>query len=173
MNDVQIKITERTLSLDRRIDAPRTTIWRCWTEPDLLRQWFCPKPWGVSDVDFDVRPGGRMNIVMAGPSGERVENVGCWLSIEPERGATFTDYLAEGYVPREDGFMVGAFRLEDTGVGATRLHWEARHATATKAKAHLDMGFEAGWTAASAQLRDLAMTLTAMSKSAEKSAGAS
>lgn len=34
----------RELVLDRLLAAPRGRIWRCWTEPDLLKQWFCPLP---------------------------------------------------------------------------------------------------------------------------------
>ena len=42
------------LVLERRLDAPRMAIWRCWIEPALIEQWFCPKPWFVSDVRSDL-----------------------------------------------------------------------------------------------------------------------
>ena len=58
---------EHTLVIERVLGAPRTAVWRCWTEADLLKQWFCPKPWEVAEADFDLRPGGRMNCVMQGP----------------------------------------------------------------------------------------------------------
>ena len=156
MNEAVVNIGETTLAIERTIDAPRSAIWRCWTEPDLLKRWFCPKPWAVDEIDFDVRPGGRMNLAMVGPDRERVESVGCWLEVVPETSAVFTDFFSEGYVPKPDGFMVGAFALADAGGGATRLRWEARHKSAEDAKAHLQMGFESGWTASSAQLAELA-----------------
>jgi len=37
-------------TLDRTLEAPVAKLWRCWTEPEFLEQWFCPKPWYVSDV---------------------------------------------------------------------------------------------------------------------------
>lgn len=55
------------LVLDRVLDAPRAALWRCWTEPELLKQWFCPKPWFVSDVRMDLRPGGEFFALMSGP----------------------------------------------------------------------------------------------------------
>jgi uncharacterized protein YndB with AHSA1/START domain len=67
---------EHTLTLVRTLAAPRSVVWRCWTETDLLKQWFCPKPWTVPEADFDLRVGGRMNTVMAGPNGERFEGLG-------------------------------------------------------------------------------------------------
>jgi uncharacterized protein YndB with AHSA1/START domain len=35
------------LVLQRTLQAPRMAVWRCWTEPALMEQWFCPKPWCV------------------------------------------------------------------------------------------------------------------------------
>ena len=43
------------LTLSRHIKVPRAKLWRCWTEPELLKQWFCPKPWGVSHAELEVR----------------------------------------------------------------------------------------------------------------------
>ena len=67
-----------TLHIDRVLNAPKAAVWRCWTEADLVKQWFCPKPWTVPEADFDLRPGGRMNTVMQGPDGTRVEFMEPW-----------------------------------------------------------------------------------------------
>lgn len=32
------------LKIDWVLHAPRAAVWRCWTEPDLFRQWFCRRP---------------------------------------------------------------------------------------------------------------------------------
>ena len=41
---------KHVLTLDRVLDAPVAALWRCWSEPDLLKQWFCPKPSYVSEA---------------------------------------------------------------------------------------------------------------------------
>jgi len=64
------------LSITRHINAPRAVVWRFWTEPALLQQWYCPKPWRVSEVALDLRPGGPCNCVFEGPNGERHDNQG-------------------------------------------------------------------------------------------------
>ena len=145
-----------TLVIERHLRAPRAAVWRCWTEAALLKQWFCPKPWIVAEADFDLRPGGRMNTVMQGPEGERIENEGCWLEIMPEERLTFTDSFAEDYRPRAEPFMTGFVRLSDHADGGTQMTWGARHATEAAMRQHLDMGFEQGWAAAAGQLEDLA-----------------
>jgi uncharacterized protein YndB with AHSA1/START domain len=62
---------ENDLVLTRVLDAPRDKVWRCWVEPELLKQWFCPKPWYVSEARIDLRPGGEFYTVMNGPNGEQ------------------------------------------------------------------------------------------------------
>ncbi|WP_370335290.1 SRPBCC family protein [Parvularcula marina] len=148
-----------TLVIERIIDAPRHNVWRCWTEAELLKQWFCPKPWHVPEADFDLRPGGRMNTVMAGPNGERHENFGIWLEIVPEERLVFTDAYREGFMPAPSHFMTGFVELSDTDDGGTKMIWGARHNEEATMKTHLEMGFEDGWKAASAQLDELARQL--------------
>lgn len=150
---------KHTLQIERTLDASRTSVWRCWTEPKLLKQWFCPKPWYVSEADFDLRAGGRMNTVMEGPDGERVENRGIWLEVTPQERLVFTDTFTEDFHPVEDTFMTSFVLLSDAVDGRTRMIWGARHKSEEDLEKHLSMGFEGGWNAAVDQLNELAHQL--------------
>ena len=55
---------DRELVLTRLIDAPREKVWRAWTEPELLKRWFAPKPYTTPVAELDVRPGGSAFIVI-------------------------------------------------------------------------------------------------------------
>ena len=57
------------LSLTRLIDASRDKLFRCWTEPALITQWFTPPPWTTMHAETDPRIGGASYIVMKGPDG--------------------------------------------------------------------------------------------------------
>lgn len=148
-----------TLILDVTLDAPRKSVWRCWTETSHLKQWHCPKPWRVEAADLDVRPGGRFNAVFAGPAGERHDHKGMFLAIEPMTRLVFTDGYTEGFIPAPKHFMTGFVELSDEGAGKTRMVWGARHATEDDTKAHLDMGFRDGWKQAAQQLEETARGL--------------
>ena len=103
-----------------------------------------------------VKAGGRMNCVMQGPNGERIDITGMFLEVVAEERLIFTDAYSEGYMPRANPFMTGYVRLFDSGNGRTKMIWGARHTSAEDKQKHLDMGFEQGWSAAAEQLQDLA-----------------
>jgi uncharacterized protein YndB with AHSA1/START domain len=148
------------LKVERVIDAPRDAVWRCWIEAELLKQWYCPKPWRVTEADIKLVPGGRFNCVFQGPKPEeRHDLTGCYLEVVPGERLVFTDGFSEGFVPRPKHFMTGYVDLSDEANGKTRMVWGARHATAEDRQAHLDMGFEQGWGAAADQLEELARSL--------------
>lgn len=148
----------RDLSFTRLLDAPRATIWRCWTEGDLLKQWFCPKPWTVSKAELDTRVGGANLIVMNGPDGEEMPNRGVYLDVVPNERLVFTDAFTEAWQPSQKAFMVGTIEMADES-GKTRYTATVRHWSAEDRDAHEKMGFFEGWGKATDQLEALARTL--------------
>lgn len=147
------------LVLMREIDAPREKIFRAWTDPELLKQWFCPKPWGVSHAELDVRTGGSSVIVMTGPNGEVVDNRCVYLEVVPNEKIVFTDAFKTAWVPSEKPFMTGIVLLEPLGDGKTKYTAMARHWTEEDKKTHEAMGFHEGWGAATDQLAALVATI--------------
>ena len=147
------------LVLMREIDAPREKIFRAWTDPELLKQWFCPKPWGVSHAELDVRTGGSSVIVMTGPNGEVVDNRGVYLEVVPNEKIVFTDAFKTAWIPSEKPFMTGIILLEPLGDGRTKYTATARHWTEEDKKTHEAMGFHEGWGAATDQLAALVATI--------------
>ena len=50
--------TEGELEVTRVFDAPRSLVWRCWTEAELLKQWFGPEGFTIPRCTIDLRVGG-------------------------------------------------------------------------------------------------------------------
>jgi uncharacterized protein YndB with AHSA1/START domain len=146
------------LSLTRLIDAPRDKLYRCWTEPELIKQWFTPRPWTTPVVETDVRPGGKSYMVFRGPEGQEFPNRGVYLEVIPNERIVFTDAYTEAWVPSAKPFMTGAITFADEG-GKTRYTAVVRHWTAEDRAQHEAMGFHDGWGKATDQLEALARTL--------------
>lgn len=151
-------LSDRELTLGRIIAAPRRAVWRCWTEPQLLKQWYCPKPWYVSEARLDIRTHGASFIVMNGPNGERQEWPGLYLDVVPDEKLVFTDAFSSAWVPSGQPFMVGIVEFADHAKG-TLYTARVRHWTMENRDAHLAMGFHEGWGATAQQLEELARSI--------------
>jgi uncharacterized protein YndB with AHSA1/START domain len=149
----------RELVLTREFDVAATKLFRCWTEAELIKQWFVPKPWSVARAEVDVRPGGRSLIVMQSPEGEEMPNEGVYLEVVPGRKLVFTDAYTAGWAPTEKPMFTGIIEFEDLGNGRTRYTARARHWTVDDCKAHENMGWHEGWGICAEQMADLARTL--------------
>jgi uncharacterized protein YndB with AHSA1/START domain len=146
-------VAERELVLTRLIDAPRAAVYRCWTEPELLKQWFAPKPFTTPVAELDVRPGGSNLIVMKGPDGVEMPNPGVYLEVVPNEKLVFTNAYTRAWEPSEKPFMTVVLTFEDED-GKTRYTARALHWTVADRQAHEQMGFHEGWGICADQLAE-------------------
>src|SRR4030081_3667459 len=125
-----VTTSDRELVLTRIIDAPRAKVFRAWTDPELLKQWFAPLPYTTPIAELDVRPGGANLIVMRDPQGnERL---------------VFTDAYTRAWELSEKPFMTVILTFEDEG-GKTKYTVLVRHWTVGDRETHEKMGFHEGW----------------------------
>jgi uncharacterized protein YndB with AHSA1/START domain len=146
---------KRDLVLTRLIDAPRAKIFRAWTEPELLKQWFAPLPYTTPVVEIDPRSGGNSFIVMRGPDGTDMPMHGVYLEVVPNERIVFTDAFTNAWAPSRKPFFTGIITLEDED-GRTRYTALARHWNVEDCEAHEKMGFHQGWGQCADQLAALA-----------------
>ena len=148
--------TDRDLVITRDIAASPDTLYRCWTEPELMKQWFAPRPWTTSHAETDVRAGGSSLVVMRSPEGQEFPNPGVYLEVEPNRRIVATDAYTRAWEPSEKPFMTLILTFEDLGNGSTRYTARARHWNEADREAHEKMGFVEGWGRCTDQLAELA-----------------
>jgi uncharacterized protein YndB with AHSA1/START domain len=146
--------SDRELVLTRLIDAPRQKLYRAWTDPELLVQWFAPKPWTTPRAELDVRPGGANLVVMADPEGNEFPYRGVYLEVVPNERLVVTDAYTTAWEPSEKPFMTAILTFEEEG-GKTRYTARARHWTQADREAHEKMGFHEGWGQCADQLAAL------------------
>ena len=80
-----------SLALTRSYPVAPEKVWRAWTDPQALKQWWGPGgPEAVSLVQLDVRVGGRFRIVFGGPQGTEHEVQGTYKEVVQNRRLAFT-----------------------------------------------------------------------------------
>lgn len=147
------------LVLERVLDAPPEKVFRAYTDPAILSQWFAPRPWTITDAVIEPHAGGRFNFVMHGPEGERIPNSGVFLEVVPNRRLISTDAFTPDWKPTGLPFMTGRIEMEPTGDGRTKYTATASHWNAATMKQHEEMGFHEGWGQATDQLEAILKTL--------------
>jgi uncharacterized protein YndB with AHSA1/START domain len=147
------------LVLTRLIDVPREKLWRCWTEPELIVQWFTPPPWKTISAKVDVRAGGSSLVMMKGPEGQEMPHRGVYLEVVKNEKLVFTDAYTTAWEPAAKAFFTAILTFEDAGAGQTKYTARAVHWTQDDCEAHDKMGFHQGWGIATDQMTALAKTL--------------
>jgi uncharacterized protein YndB with AHSA1/START domain len=156
------------LVLERTLNAPRELVWKAWTDPKLLKQWFAPKPYEISELEMDLQPGGIFRIRMVGPDGFDTGhgNAGCVLEVVDREKLVWTSALGPQYRPAEmaatgcESFpMTAVVTFADAGDGKTLYRAIALHRNEADRDVHEKMGFDEGWGKCAEQLEELAKGL--------------
>ncbi len=151
----------RDLQLVREVPITPEQCFEGWTVPETLMPWFCPRPWKVVECEIDLRPGGIFATTMQSPDGaDMPRGEGCFLAVDPPHRLVWTNLLGPGFRPNPPqgpgGFgFVCELRFDRLPGGSTRYQATVRHVDEAGRIAHETMGFEAGWSAALAQLVEL------------------
>jgi uncharacterized protein YndB with AHSA1/START domain len=158
VTDNPVPPTDRDLVLTRVINATPEKVFRAWTEPELIKQWFAPLPWTTPFVETDVRPGGSTIITMRNLEGDDFPNEGVYLEVVNNKRLVFTDAYTKAWEPSAKPFMTVILTFEDMG-GKTRYTALVRHWTVANREEHEKMGFHAGWGQCTDQLEALVARL--------------
>lgn len=68
-NDEAPSVDERTIVMTRTFDAPRTLVFKAWTDPQHIGNWWGPQGFTVTTHAIDIRPGGVWSFTLHGPDG--------------------------------------------------------------------------------------------------------
>ena len=86
--------SERELVVTRTFDGPAHIVFEAWTKPELLKQWWAPKSFGISFVscEADVRTGGAYRFVFRHPASEQpMAFFGRYLEVTPHSRIVWTN----------------------------------------------------------------------------------
>jgi uncharacterized protein YndB with AHSA1/START domain len=107
--------TSDAVIIERVFDAPRSLVWKAWSEPEHFKRWWGPRDYTAPEARIDFRVGGAWLACMRSADGQDIWATGVYREIvEPERIVT-TDAFADAQgnvVPASDYGMEGDFPLE-------------------------------------------------------------
>jgi len=135
---------EQELVLTRVIDAPRELVFKAWTDPKHVAQWWGPRGFSNPVCELDLRPGGAIRIHMRGPDGTVYPMTGVYQEIvEPERLVFTSAALDEKGHPMFEVLTTVTFAEQG---GKTKQTMRARVIKITPQAAPYIAGMEQGWT---------------------------
>jgi len=94
-SDVITRTNGGELHITRFFNASREFLWRAWTEPEHVMQWWGPKGFTSPFCRIDLRVGGSYLYCMRSPEGQDFWSTGVYLEIVPMDRIVATDSFAD------------------------------------------------------------------------------
>jgi uncharacterized protein YndB with AHSA1/START domain len=131
--------SDTTIQITREFAAPRHLVWRVWTEPELIRQWWAGQRGTVTSVEVDFRVGGKWRYVMMANGGFEVAFHGEYREITVGDKLVSTDVF-EG-APDAEAVNIATFTEHG---GRTTLTLLVQHQNRQNRDMHVNSGMEGG-----------------------------
>jgi uncharacterized protein YndB with AHSA1/START domain len=131
--------TDTQILITRRFAAPRRLVYRAWTTPELIRRWWHAERGEVTDIQVDLRVGGRWRYVMLAHGGFEVAFHGEYLEVVPDTKLVTTEI----YEAAPDAEALTTAMFADDGDG-TMLTLLVEHADQASRDMHVNSGMEDG-----------------------------
>ena len=88
MNNLQFDFTvdksTNSVFITREFDAELPLVWDAFTKPEILDQWWAPKPWASKTKVMNFEVGGRRFYAMVSPEGQERWSIQKYTSISPK-----------------------------------------------------------------------------------------
>jgi uncharacterized protein YndB with AHSA1/START domain len=154
----------KTVSITAEFDAKRDLVWDAYTKPELLDQWWAPKPLASRTKVMEFREGGRRFYAMVNPEGDELGwVVQKYTSITPKTNFKFFNAFADKdenpQLPGSDWDL--NFSEQN---GNTKVSISIYNESLERLERMIEMGFVEG---AKAQLKNLEELLAKLSRAKE------
>ncbi len=139
--------------MTRVFDAPRHLVWRCMTEPALMKQWYGPRGHEMTLSEIDLRVGGAWRSVSRGPDGREVGFRGIYQEVTPPARLISTESFDDS-----PGDSLVTITLDETD-GKTTFRLLARYPSKEIRDMVVKSGMEHGAAESYDRLNELVVTL--------------
>ena len=142
--DFTVDKAKQTVFITREFDANLPLVWDAYTKPEILDQWWAPKPWSSKTKVMNFEVGGRRFYAMVSPDGLERWAVQKYTSINPKTNFKFFNTFAD---KDENPEPLGSdwdfnFTEED---GITKVSITIYNESLERMEKQLEMGFKEGF----------------------------
>ncbi len=149
-----------TFTVVREYDADLELVWKAHTSPEMLDQWWGPKPWRAKTSSLELRPGGHWVYCMVGPQDEHHWATMEYITIDPLKSFEAVDSFTDEHGTVNPELPISKGRMSFTNDGRyTRVEWTSVYQSAEDLQTILSMGMEQGIRICIDQLVALLATL--------------
>lgn len=150
----------KTVDITKEFDAPRDLVWDAYTKPEILDQWWAPKPLTSETVAMDFKVGGRRFYAMVMPDGQKRWSVQEYKSITPKTNFKFYNTFADENENRELPGSDWDFNFSEEN-GKTTVHISIYNESLERLERMAASGFKEG---TEGQLTNLEQVLANMKR---------
>lgn len=149
MFDFTVNKEKNTVNVKREFNADVALVWEAWTNPEILDQWWAPKPYKTKTKSMDFREGGRWLYAMVSPQDEMHWCKADYKRIDHQKSYSYIDNFcdeqgnANGQFPNSHWTNVFTEHGETTTVNIT-IQYESLEAL----EKVIEIGFKDGFTMA-------------------------
>jgi len=160
--DFIIDKEKKTLTVRREFLAGRQLVWDCYTQIELLNQWFAPAPLTTKTKSMEFRDGGHWHYAMVEPNGTEYWGYTEYVKINPIDFYTALDAFSNeageinSDLPRAEWLVTFTDKEENTLVETVVTYKSLADLETT-----VQMGMEEGMTSTLEKLDQLLVNLKA------------
>ncbi len=93
--DFTVNKESNTINVNREFAAPLDMVWDAWTKPEILDQWWAPKPWQAKTKSMDFKVGGMWLYAMVSPANEAHWCKADYQKIEEQKNYSLADAFCD------------------------------------------------------------------------------
>ena len=140
---------KRKMYVTREFAGTVDQVWQAWTDPELLDQWWAPKPWKAVTKRMSFANGGEWLYYMQGPEGERSYAKATYSNIAPKKSFDMIDAFCDEN-GKENPDMPGMQwkNIFKQGGAGCIVEVEINFPSAEAMEQIIQMGFQEGFSAA-------------------------
>ena len=157
--DFTVDKATKTVFITREFDADLSLVWDAFTKPEILDQWWAPKPWASKTKFMNFEVGGRRFYAMVSPEGQERWSIQKYTSISPKTNFKYLNAFAD---KDENPELPGSdwdlnFSEEN---GTTKVSIKIYNESLERMEKQIEMGFKEGFSMTMKSLEELLATLS-------------